>query len=302
MISMTEAGATSLEDILRRTVPLIDAELDRLAPAATVVPERLHAAMRHSLFGSGKRLRPVLCLAAAEASSGDPRLALPAAAAVEILHTYTLIHDDLPAMDDDDLRRGRPTCHKAFDEATAILAGDALLTLSFEILAGVACRPPYTAIDLVRELATAAGSRGVIGGQMADIEGEGKPMSLEQLRYIHTHKTGDLIRAPVRMGAMVAGADDASLNALTRYAENIGLAFQIADDVLNATSTAETLGKSAGTDAAAGKLTYVRAHGIEGARDEAEKLIAEAIAHLAGLPGDTRTLQTLARYVIERTS
>lgn len=298
---MTEAdAATSLEDLLRGMIPLIDAELDRRVPAETVPPERLHAAMRHSLFGAGKRLRPVLCLAAARACGGDQSDALPAAAALEMLHTYTLIHDDLPAMDDDDLRRGRPTCHIAFDEATAILAGDALLTLTFEVLADTTCRPPYTAIDLVRELAGAAGSRGVIGGQMADIEGEGQPMSFEQLVYIHTHKTGDLIRAAVRMGAMVAGTDDGSLAALTRYAENIGLAFQIADDVLNATGSAESLGKSTGTDAAAGKLTYVSAYGIEGARAEAEKLVVDAIASLAGLPGDTAALEALARYVVDR--
>ncbi|MGA1194490.1 MAG: polyprenyl synthetase family protein [Kiritimatiellia bacterium] len=297
---MTDGEVTSLQEILQKTIPLIDAELERLVPSATEAPERLHAAMRHSLFGAGKRLRPVICLAAAEACNGDPAEAMPTACAVEILHTYTLIHDDLPAMDDDDLRRGRPTCHIAFDEATAILAGDALLTLSFEILSKASARPPYSAVDLVRELATASGSRGVIGGQMADIEGEGKPMQLEQLRYIHNRKTGDLIRAAARMGAMVAGASDAALAALTHYAENIGLAFQIADDVLNATGSAAALGKSTGTDEAAGKLTYVSAYGVEGAKHEAERLVAEAIAQLSALPADTTSLEALARYVIER--
>jgi geranylgeranyl diphosphate synthase type II len=278
----------------------VDATLDRLLPSESTAPTRLHQAMRYSVFGAGKRLRPVLCLAAAEAIGGDTEPALIPAAAVEILHTYTLIHDDLPAMDDDALRRGRATCHIAFDEATAILAGDALLTLSFEWLTQARCAPPHSAIDLVRELATASGSTGVIGGQMADIEGETTPLTIEQLVYIHTHKTGDLIRAAVRLGAMTAGATDDQLAALTAYAEHIGLAFQIADDVLNATSTAEQLGKAAGTDAALGKMTYVAAYGVEGAREKAAALITLAKAALADLPGDTEPLAALADYVVTR--
>lgn len=278
----------------------VDATLDRLLPSESTAPTRLHQAMRYSVFGAGKRLRPVLCLAAAEAIGGDTEPALIPAAAVEILHTYTLIHDDLPAMDDDTLRRGRATCHIAFDEATAILAGDALLTLSFEWLTQTRCAPPHSAIDLVRELATASGSTGVIGGQMADIEGETTPLTIEQLVYIHTHKTGDLIRAAVRLGAMTAGATDVQLAALTAYAEHIGLAFQIADDVLNATGTAEQLGKAAGTDAALGKMTYVAAYGVEGAREKAAALITRAKAALAKLPGNTKPLAALADYVVTR--
>ena len=278
----------------------VDAILDRLLPSESTAPTRLHQAMRYSVFGAGKRLRPVLCLAAAEAIGGDNEPALIPAAAVEILHTYTLIHDDLPAMDDDALRRGRATCHIAFDEATAILAGDALLTLSFEWLTQTRCAPPHSAIDLVRELATASGSTGVIGGQMADIEGETTPLTIEQLVYIHTHKTGDLIRAAVRLGAMTAGATDVQLAALTAYAEHIGLAFQIADDVLNATGTAEQLGKAAGTDAALGKMTYVAAYGVEGAREKAAALITRAKAALADLPGNTEPLAALADYVVTR--
>lgn len=289
-----------LEHYLNERAAHIDAELNRLTPAESAEPRRLHAAMRHSLFGAGKRLRPILTIAAAEAAGGQTTPALTAGVAVEMLHTYTLIHDDLPAMDDDALRRGRPTCHIAFDEATAILAGDALLTLSFAVLAGVPCVAPFTPVDLVRELATAAGSTGVIGGQMADIEGEGQPMSIDQLIYIHTHKTGDLIRAAVRIGAMTAGADPACLGALTGYAEKIGLAFQIADDVLNATSTAAQLGKATGSDAAAGKMTYVRAYGIDGARAKAEQLIQEAKTNLAALPGKTTPLAALADYMIQR--
>lgn len=292
----------TIQNYLKETAACVDAELNRRVPPETTEPRRLHAAMRHSLFGSGKRLRPVLCVAAAEAVGGKAAPAITAGAAIEVLHTYTLIHDDLPAMDNDVLRRGRPTCHVAFDEATAILAGDALLTLAFAILIETPCLPPGSPIELVRELAAASGSTGVIGGQMADIEGEDQTLTLEQLRYIHTHKTGDLIRASARIGAMTAGASPAELAALTLYAEKIGLAFQIADDVLNATGTPEQLGKSAGTDQAAGKLTYVAAYGIEGARHQAETLVREARQALAPLSGDTEPLRALADYIISRTS
>jgi len=289
-----------IEDYLRQNSGRIDAAMDRLLPPETDEPVRLHQAMRYSLFGGGKRLRPALCLAAASAISGNDEDAVIPAAAVEILHTYTLIHDDLPAMDDDQLRRGRPTCHVAFDEATAILAGDALLTLSFYILAGATCRPPYTPADLVRELAAASGSTGVIGGQMADIEGEGKPLSPDQLLYIHTHKTGDLICASVRLGAMTAGASSTHLDHLTGYAEKIGLAFQIADDVLNATGTAEELGKSTGTDAAAGKMTFVAAYGVDDSRRRAQSLVDEAKTCARQLPGNVEYLIALADYIVAR--
>lgn len=285
---------------LESSAQRIDVALDRLLPAESVEPRRLHQAMRYSLLAPGKRLRPILCLASAEAIGGKTEAVLTPAAAVEILHTYTLIHDDLPAMDNDTLRRGRATCHVAFDEATAILAGDALLTLSFAILSETSCATPYSAVDLVRELAQAAGSTGVIGGQMADIEGEGKPMSLEQLHFIHTHKTGDLIRAAVRLGAMTAGAASDHLAALTSYAEKIGLAFQIADDILNASSTSEELGKSAGTDGRVGKLTYVAAFGIDGARARAQALIEEAKSEVRQLPGHTEPLVALAHYITSR--
>ncbi len=278
----------------------IDAELDQLLPPASLAPTRLHQAMRYSVFGSGKRLRPVLCLAAAEAAGGVVDAAMLPACAVEILHTYTLIHDDLPAMDDDRLRRGRATCHIAFDEATAILAGDALLTMAFEWLSRTRCPPTCSVADLVRELAVATGSTGVIGGQMADIEGETNPLTIEQLIYIHTHKTGDLIRASVRLGAMSAGATPEHLDALTRYAEKIGLAFQIADDVLNATGSADQLGKAAGTDAALGKMTYVAAYGVDGARQRAAELVAGAKSALVALPGPNDALIALADYITSR--
>jgi len=291
-----------LEDYLRACASQVDGLLDQLVPSGTTQPARLHQAMRHSLFGSGKRMRPALCLAAADSIRSGVTGAALAGAAVELLHTYTLVHDDLPAMDDDVLRRGRPTCHVAFDEATAILAGDALLTLAFRVLADVPCLPSWTALDLIRELGNAAGSTGVIGGQMADIEGEGQPLSIDQLVYIHTHKTGDLILASVRMGAMTAGATALQLKALDSYAAKIGLAFQIADDVLNATGNASQLGKSVGTDAEAGKMTYVSAYGVEGARSKARGLIDDAVAALRELPGDTRPLEAIAHYVIDRKS
>ncbi|HMP89316.1 MAG TPA: polyprenyl synthetase family protein [Kiritimatiellia bacterium] len=289
-----------INDFLAGTCARIEATLDRCLPSESEEPVHLHQAMRYSLMGGGKRLRPALCLASACAVGGKDEAALIPAAALEIFHTYTLIHDDLPAMDDDLLRRGRPTCHIAFNEATAILAGDALLTLAFRLLCDVSCQPPYTPTDLVRELATAGGSTGVIGGQMADIEGEGKPMSLDQLLYIHTHKTGDLIRASVRLGAMTVGATADHLEALTRYAEKVGLAFQIADDVLNATGDEKALGKAAGTDAVAGKMTYVAAYGIDDAKVRAKTLLSEAKAELDQLPGDAEILKDLADYVINR--
>ena len=290
-----------LDTYMRERMRLIDAELNKHTPDESVEPRRLHSAMRHSLFGAGKRMRPILCIAAAEAVGAPATTnALIAGAAVELLHTYTLIHDDLPAMDNDTLRRGRPTCHVAFDEATAILAGDALLTLSFEVLSRVTCAPPYSATDLVLELASASGSTGVIGGQMADIEGEDRELSIEQLIYIHTHKTGDLIKAAVRIGAMTAGATAEHLKILSAYAVKIGLAFQIADDVLNATGNAEELGKTAGSDAAANKMTYVRAYGVEGAKEKAQQLVREATEGLNALPGPTDALRALADYVISR--
>ena len=234
---------------------LVEAALDRFLPRADERPAKLHEAMRYSLMGGGKRLRPILCLASAEAVGGKPDVAMVPAVALECLHTYTLIHDDLPAMDDDDLRRGRPTLHKAFDEGLAILAGDALQTLAFELLARAAVPAPYEPGRLVLELAQAAGSRGVIGGQVEDIAAEGQSPDAGQLEFIHAHKTGQLIRAACRMGAIAAGARPEQLAALTTYAEKVGLAFQIADDVLNVTSTPEQLGKAVGSDAARKKMT-----------------------------------------------
>ncbi len=237
----------------------IETALDRLVLPAATRPARLHAAMRHSLFAGGKRLRPLLCAANAEACGSTRGEALFPAAAIECLHTYTLIHDDLPCMDDDDLRRGRPTCHKVYGEAVALLAGDALQALAFEL----AARTPVHALEIVRELADASSSIGIVGGQAEDMLGEHLPPDEERLRYIQQHKTGDLIVCACRMGILAADGTPEVLAAATAYAAAIGEAFQIADDLLNATATAEQLGKAAGTDASREKMTALSVYGLE---------------------------------------
>ena len=274
----------------------IETALDRLVLPADTRPASLHAAMRHSLFAGGKRLRPLLCAACAEACGAPRAAALFPAAAVECLHTYTLIHDDLPCMDDDDLRRGVPTCHKVYGEAIALLAGDSLQALAFEL----AAQTPGAALDVVRELADAAGSVGVVGGQVEDMLGEHLPPDEARLRFIQQHKTGDLIVCACRMGVRAAGGSPAALAAATRYAAALGEAFQIADDLLNETSTAEQLGKAVGTDAAREKTTAVSVYGLDGAKKRLRELVAEALAALADFPGETAPLAALARHVAER--
>jgi geranylgeranyl diphosphate synthase type II len=234
------------------------------------------------LLAGGKRLRPILCLAACELADGDAERAMPTAVALEMIHTMSLIHDDLPAMDNDDLRRGRPTSHKMFGEANAILAGDALLTRAFEMVAlrspGV---PPERLLQVVAELSLASGAPGLVGGQVVDLECEGKPVDLDTLEYIHLHKTGALLRASVLSGALVAGAPEPLLEALRTYARGIGLAFQIIDDILDVTASSEVLGKTAGKDLAADKTTYPKLLGLEESRRRAEALVAEAKQALA---------------------
>ena len=274
----------------------IETALDRLVLPADTRPAQLHAAMRHSLFAGGKRLRPLLCAACAEACGAPRAAALFPAAAIECLHTYTLIHDDLPCMDDDDLRRGVPTCHKVYGEAVALLAGDALQALAFEL----AAQTPVAALEIVCELADAAGSVGVVGGQVEDMLGEHLPPDEARLRFIQQHKTGDLIVCACRMGVRAAGGSPAALAAATRYAAALGEAFQIADDLLNETSTAEQLGKAVGTDAAREKTTAVSVYGMAGAKKRLAELVAEALAALAGFPGDVAPLAALARHVAER--
>jgi geranylgeranyl diphosphate synthase type II len=296
-----------LQHYLDNNIQLINTALDRRLPAATERPAALHKAMRYSVFAGGKRLRPVLCLAAAEAiglanASGLANdTAFTAALAIEILHTYTLIHDDLPSMDDDTLRRGQPTLHIVAGEANAILAGDALLTLAFEWLAEVRAPPPYPPNQLSLELAHAAGSRGVVGGQIEDLAAEGRAADPDTVDYIHRHKTAALLRASVRMGGIAAGAGNRALAALTAYGDAIGLAFQIMDDILNETSTAATLGKAASSDRQRGKMTYVAAHGLAAARERARQLTEDAVAALQPLPGNREPLMALARWMTERT-
>ncbi len=274
----------------------IESALDHLVPPADARPAPLHTAMRHSLFAGGKRLRPLLCAASAEACGASRDTALFPAAALECLHTYTLIHDDLPCMDDDDLRRGIPTCHKVFGEATALLAGDALQALAFDL----AAQTPVAPLAIVRELARAAGPAGVVAGQVEDMLGEHLPPDESRLRFIQQHKTGDLIVCACRTGVLAASGSAAALDAATRYAAAVGEAFQIADDLLNATSTPQQLGKAVGTDAAREKTTALSVYGPQHARARLNALIQESLAALAGFPGDTAPLAALARHVAER--
>ncbi len=274
-------------------------ELDQRIPALDHEPRRLHAAMRHSLFAGGKRLRPALVLAACRACGGTDADCAPAMAAVEAFHTYTLIHDDLPAMDDDDLRRGRPTCHVAFDEATAILAGDALQAFAFAQAAEISA-------EAVRVLAQAGGSLGVVGGQQDDLDAEGQPVDAspacaQRLERIHRGKTAALIQASCELGALAARARAAQRTALATYGNELGLAFQIQDDVLDTTADSATLGKTAGKDAAQQKLTWVAVYGLDAARAEARRRLDTAIVALNTFGTAAAPLVSLARFVVDRT-
>jgi geranylgeranyl diphosphate synthase type II len=284
---------------------LVEEYLDRYLPPETAPPTTLSRAVRYSLFAGGKRLRPALVLGAAEAVRGDPENALPAAAAFEMIHTYSLIHDDLPSMDDDSLRRGRPTSHVVFGEAIAVLAGDALQSHAFAVLADPLppCRvPAEKRLRAIGELARAAGAAGMVGGQVLDLESEGKPVDAATLERIHRHKTGALIRAAVRVGAIVGGATEDDLERLTRFGEEVGLGFQIVDDILDVEGSNQTLGKSAGKDARAGKATYPLVHGIDVARRKAEALLASALSRLEPFGEAGRSLAILAEHMIQRSS
>ena len=272
----------------------VETALDRLLPPAGEAPATLHAAIRHSMFAGGKRLRPILLLAACEACGGDTEKALPAACAVECIHTYSLIHDDLPCMDDDDFRRGHPTCHKVYGEAVAVLAGDALQPLAFELML------QSGGVELVKELAVAAGSRFLIAGQVRDLEGEGREVSFDELRTIHEGKTAALLTCCFRLGALIGGASPEKLSALTTFGHALGLAFQVIDDILDCTQSSEKLGKTAGKDAAAGKSTYVSILGLEAARSEAARLTAEAHAALAPLGSAADRLREIAEHLLAR--
>jgi geranylgeranyl diphosphate synthase, type II len=279
----------------------VESALDRFLPPASTRPARLHEAMRYSLQAGGKRLRPVLALAASELAATPAHDPLPAAVALECVHTYSLIHDDLPCMDDDDVRRGRPTCHKAFDEATALLAGDALLTHAFRLLATAYAPQPTLAHALTLQLANAAGSEELIGGQMEDLLAEKKAdATAAQLEFIHLNKTAAMIRASLVMGGLCAGLRAPELDALRLLGRELGLTFQIVDDILDATADSTTLGKTAGKDARADKTTFVKLHGLDGARRFARQHTDAALATLARLPGDTTFLRTLIETMLTR--
>jgi geranylgeranyl diphosphate synthase type II len=256
--------------------------------------------MRYSLFAGGKRLRPILCLAAAEGCNGKAAAALPLACSMECIHTYSLVHDDLPSMDNDDFRRGRATCHKVFGEGIAVLAGDALLTVAFEIAARAKPTPRYSMAEVLHEIAVAAGSRKLIAGQVADLEAEGKKVSRDELRYIHENKTAAMITTSIRLGAMSANADVKKLRALTRFGRSLGLAFQVIDDILDVTQTTEKLGKSAGKDVAAQKATYPAVIGLDASRAEARRLTNAAQAALKVFGKGAEPLRQLANYLLAR--
>ena len=280
---------------------LVDRAMDRYLPKANTKPVTLHKAMRYSLFAGGKRLRPILCLATAEACRGNLHNALPLACALECIHTYSLVHDDLPSMDNDDFRRGRPTCHKVFGDGIAILAGDALLTIAFEIVSKATPSRRYDMTTLLREIAVAAGSEKLIAGQVADLEAEGKRVKRQQLQFIHKNKTAAILKTSVRLGAMSANANAAELSAITRFGQRLGVAFQIIDDILDVTQTSEILGKSAGKDVAAKKATYPAVVGLEKSRAEARRLTRQAHDALSILNArDAEPLHALANHLLER--
>jgi geranylgeranyl diphosphate synthase type II len=292
----------TITNYLARRASEVNESLDKHLPPAEVHPQQLHRAMRYSVMAGGKRIRPALLLTSGEAMGANTAELMPAACAIEMIHTYSLIHDDLPAMDNDDLRRGRPTCHKAFGEAVAILAGDALLTLSFEVLASTTLNADRR-VRVIHEFSVAAGSKhGMIGGQMADIENEGKAVSASILEQIHREKTGALIAASAAVGAIIAGARDDEIERLRGYGQRIGLAFQIADDILDVTSTSEQLGKTPGKDQAANKATYPAIYGIQASHSRARQLVDEAVETVSTLGQSASSLQEIARFIIARSS
>jgi geranylgeranyl diphosphate synthase type II len=297
-------SAFDLKSYLEERRVLVDGALDRLLPPETAMPPTLHRAMRYSVQAGGKRLRPILVLAGAEAVGGRPEQVMETACAMEMIHTYSLIHDDLPAMDNDDYRRGMLTNHKVFGEAVAILAGDALLTLAFKLIAlnGARTGDPRVIAALVTDIADAAGTDGMVGGQVVDIESEGKAFSAETLDYIHSHKTAALIRISLWAGALVAGGSASQRSAIAACGEALGLAFQIVDDILDVEGSTEQLGKTAGKDAQQQKATYPAFHGLEASRAKARVLIDQAKQALVPLGERAEPIRALADFIFERRS
>jgi geranylgeranyl diphosphate synthase type II len=290
----------NLKTYLATRAAEVDAAMDAFLPKAKERPATIHAAMRYSVFAGGKRLRPVLCLAAAEACGGEIPNALAAACAVELMHTYSLVHDDLPAMDDDDLRRGRPTCHKVYGEGMAVLCGDALLTESFAVLARTTPTKRYGTRDYIAELADTGGSRNLIGGQVMDLEGEGQKLTKRDLVRIHEAKTAALLTTSLRLGAMTANATPAKLQALTLFGHALGLAFQVIDDILDVTQSTEMLGKTAGKDQAVEKSTYPAILGLDASRKEAARLTKAAMDALKPFGAKAARLREIATHLLKR--
>jgi geranylgeranyl diphosphate synthase type II len=303
MKAMQSDKEATLEAYLTDRKALIDDALERFLPGAEDGPGIIHQAVRYSLFAGGKRIRPILCMAAAEAVGGSGQDFLACACALEMIHTYSLIHDDLPAMDNDDYRRGRPTSHRVFGDGIAILAGDALLTEAFHLLA----RPEFTGdndpekhLQVINLIARAAGTTGMVGGQVMDLQGEGKAMPLEIIEDIHRRKTGAMLTVSVVSGAILAGATAAQTATLSRYGQNIGLAFQIADDILNVTGDSALMGKGTGSDISRGKTTFPALMGLEASRNRLTELVEGAAAHLAGFDHRAEPLRQIARYIMDR--
>ena len=304
VIKKSSAGKTKqafdLERFLASSTASVNEALNKFLPSEKTKPATIHKAMRYSLFAGGKRMRPALCLAATAACGGREADAMPLACAVECIHTYSLVHDDLPAMDNDDYRRGKLTNHKVFGEGIAVLAGDALLTQAFEIAARSKGWPRYSHQDIILEIAHASGSLQLIAGQVADLEGEGKKTSAEQLRYIHERKTSALLCCSVRLGGMSANCSAAQLKALTDFGYNVGLAFQVIDDILDVTQTSEQLGKTAGKDTKAQKATYPSIVGLEKSRKIATELTNRAFKSLTVFGGKAAALKAMAEFLLQR--
>jgi geranylgeranyl diphosphate synthase type II len=302
-MEMTKNRKISLEEYLETKKQLVDRALDGYLLVQDPDSSEIVEAMRYTLFAGGKRLRPVLCMASAEAVGGSAQTVLPAACALEMIHTYSLIHDDLPAMDDDDYRRGKPSNHKAFGEGIAVLAGDALLTEAFCLLSGnLAGISPQTALSVIHEIATAAGFQGMVGGQVADLRAEGEAVDMKRVQYIHTHKTQALITVSIRAGALIADAGEDDLIALSEYGKKMGLAFQIADDILDIESSREVLGKTTGSDEGHGKATYPALIGLEKSREEMRGLVEGALSEIRRFGEKADPLKMIAQFIAERKS
>lgn len=289
-----------LDEYFRKVVSDVDTAMEVFLPVAAESPGTIHEAMRYCVFAGGKKLRPALCIAAAEACGGSRQDALPAACAVELMHTYSLVHDDLPCMDDDDLRRGRATCHKVYGEGMAVLCGDALLTEAFSVLAKSGGSENFPVAAMIAELASAGGSRKLIGGQVLDLEGEGKSLSIDELVKIHEAKTAALLVASLRLGAMSANASPMQIESLTEYGYSLGLAFQVIDDILDVTQTTASLGKTAGKDEAVNKATYPSVIGLSESREEAKRLTGKALNALEPFGENGLRLRQIAEWMLFR--